>query len=101
MESFLANPTFEGVEKLSRKVLVSVVKELKSDYSVTQKSEVLRDKIVVHFINEGVFDESLLAGVLLREEKPLEKVELEARIALEKEKVALEKALKEKKQQAQ
>ena len=62
MESFLSKPSVEAVETLGWKDLIAVLKELKVEYSITLTSRVLKDRIMVHFINEGIFDENLLLG---------------------------------------
>ena len=92
MESFLSKPSVEAVETLGRKDQIAVLKELKVEYSITLTSRVLKDRIMVHFINEGIFDENLLLEVLAREEKPVDRA-LEARIAVEKEELAVKIAV--------
>jgi SCAN domain len=83
MESFLSNPSIEVLDKLTRKDLFAVARKLEIEYSATLVSQVLRDRIIIHFINESIFDESLLSSVLAREEKPVDR-ELEARIELDR-----------------
>ncbi|XP_059164264.1 uncharacterized protein LOC131947161 [Physella acuta] len=84
MEALLLSPTVEAVENLSRKDLITVVKKLNLDYIVTQTSRVLKDKVIVYFINEGMLDESLLSEVLAREVEIVDR-EFEARLKLERE----------------
>ena len=63
MEKFIENPSLSSLSLLGRKDLFGVCRQLAIKYSANLSSQVLRDKITLHYIGEDVFDESLLDSV--------------------------------------
>ena len=90
METFLKNPTLDLANKLNRKDLFSICKELKIQYTAILKNETLRDRIILHYINEGIFDYSLLEQVSGSDVKSVEEKESEAHLAIEEARLAIE-----------
>ena len=94
METFLKNPTLDLANKLNRKDLFSICKELKIQYTAILKNETLRDRIILYYINEGIFDYSLLEQVSASDKSREELEEAERRRNLEEVRLALEERVR-------
>ena len=58
--TFLSNPSLEALDLFKRKELFTIIRKLNVGFKLTSTNKVLKEQIILHFVNEGNFDEDWL-----------------------------------------
>ena len=58
--TFLSNPSLEALDLFKRKELFTIIRKLELGVKLTSTNKVLKEQIILHFVNEGTFDEDCL-----------------------------------------
>ena len=58
--TFLSNPSLEALDLFKRKELFTIIRKLEIGVKLTSTNKVLKEQIILHFVNEGNFDEDCL-----------------------------------------
>ena len=98
IENFLKEPSMEKLERLRKSEIMKIGEKLELNVQNTMKKHELVRKVAEHMVDENVFEETALEELpreiikMTPEQTELEKVRIQARMELERNKMELEKA---------
>ena len=98
IENFLKEPSMEKLERLRKSEIMKVGEKLELNVQNSMRKHELVRKITEHMVDENVFEETALEELptemirMTPEQIELEKIKIQARIELERNKMELEKA---------
>ena len=98
IENFLKEPTMEKLERLRKSEIMKIGEKLELNVQNSMRKHELVRKITEHMVDENGFEETALEELpteiikMTPEQIELEKVRIQARMELERNKMELEKA---------
>ena len=98
VENFLKEPSMEKLERLRKSEIIKIGEKLESNVQTTMRKHELVRKITAHMVDENVFEETAWEELpreiikMTPKQFELEKVRIQARMELERNKMELEKA---------
>ena len=78
VKSYILNPTIEDLEQFRRKELFAIIKSLEIEVKATSTNKILKERIILYYINEGIFEEKYLS--LITPDVELEQAEYLLRV---------------------
>ena len=98
IENFLEEPSMEKLERLRKSEIIKIGEKLELNVHMTMRKHELVRKITEHMVEKNVFEETALEELpreiikMTSEQIELEKVRIQARMELERNKMEQEKA---------